>query len=112
MKSGILLRRIINAEILGRNSKLSLSTLEIKAGKIDKISTQRKIIPKNENQIILDAKGCILLPGLTDHHTHPFALAANRRTVDLRNCRSIIELQNRLRASLSKIQKNGSKIAK
>jgi len=47
-----------------------------------------------------DLGGALVLPGLADSHVHIYALGKQRRSVDLTGCRSIEELQARLRKSV------------
>ena len=64
--------RIINAELIDSSGKTRIDDVTI-AGRqfIESISTQQ------QDSKVIDAKGCLLLPGLHDHHTHFLAYAAS-----------------------------------
>lgn len=52
----------------------------------------------------MDAKGNLVLPGLIDCHSHLFSLAEKEDEVDLRDCKSISEMQERIAQFLSRKQ--------
>jgi predicted amidohydrolase YtcJ len=88
--------RISNARLLGRGRN-SFWTIQIGRSKIVRIVKQRELLDDTKGKTSYDAKGNLVLPAFTDHHIHPFALGAKHRVVDLKNCGSIVELQERLR---------------
>jgi len=96
MKTSQKLSAILNARILSKGDKTSLFTLKIRGAKIDQILPQKVLVKSSEPYGTLDAGGSLVLPGLIDSHAHLFSLAMNKRNLDLRKCKSIKELQERL----------------
>lgn len=87
----------MNAGLVTTGEKKELASIKIRNGKIISVRKQRNFIPTEDGNQAFDALGKIVLPGLIDHHSHPFALGAGKRALDLRGCSSIKELQDRLR---------------
>lgn len=92
--------RILNAKILRPDNRNSLFTIEIRRSRIAGIRQQRKMIEESSKHE-LDARGYLVFSGLTDHHTHLFAFAAEKRILDLRSCQSISELQAKVGSLVS-----------
>ncbi|MDG6999124.1 MAG: amidohydrolase family protein [Nitrososphaerota archaeon] len=70
------------------------------------VSRQKQRVKRTDKEY--DAKGKIVLPGLIDCHTHLFSLAERAGEVDLRSCKSIREMQERIAefASRKKLRKH------
>jgi len=54
---------------------------------------------------VIDVDGRVVIPGLVDAHIHLFGIVMSRRSVNLRNCRSIEELKFRIKRYARKVRK-------
>jgi predicted amidohydrolase YtcJ len=70
---------IVNAALLSRPE--CLWTIGIQGSTISSVTPSRSEPPRLPQEIV-DAAGCVVIPGLHDHHLHLFALAATARSVD------------------------------
>ncbi|MCL4518171.1 MAG: amidohydrolase [Thaumarchaeota archaeon] len=87
-------------------NKTGLFTISADSKKIRKISKQRKLLQPGLGDI--DAGERIVLPGFIDCHSHLFSLAEEQDEVDLRGCRSIQEMQDRISTFLEQEDKERS----
>jgi len=85
----------LNAQILtidGRRSEAQ--ALAIEHGNIVRIGTNQRILSDVvENTCVLDLHGATVLPGFTDCHTHLVAYGLELSAANLRDARSISEIQ-------------------
>lgn len=102
MKQGRRVSKVVNARLLGKGIGSALWAVEFRREKIFRIGRQTGFLRRSASALVLDALGKLILPGFTDHHLHPFALGAKSRTVDLKNCRSIVQLQDRMKRFVCK----------
>jgi len=95
---------ILNANVI---------TLDSKHPKVEAVATQNgKIIAVGSNKEIrkhissktrvIDAKNKTVIPGLVDCHVHMTGFGQSLQTLDLRNAKSIQEMQQKLRAHTTK----------
>ncbi|MDH2901440.1 MAG: amidohydrolase, partial [archaeon] len=85
---------IRNCRILSPSGKTRIVDLASSHGKIVSIARSRIDHRKKLNEY--NAKGKLVLPAFTDCHCHLFSLAEQASEVQLRDCKSIREMQNRI----------------
>lgn len=91
---------IFNAKVYTMNSRDDISeAILIKNERIEKVASTAEIISYlNEHKIDkyekIDLQGKLLLPGMTDTHTHFFELAKRKIAVDLSPAKSLTEVKN------------------
>ncbi len=68
--------------MLFKNAEVAGEAVDVRCA--DEIEEVARGLEPRRGEVVVDARGCALLPGLHDHHLHFFALAAARVSVDLR----------------------------
>jgi predicted amidohydrolase YtcJ len=92
---------ILNANIITLNpAQPKAQAVLIRGGKIEAVGSNRQIRKQIDTlkTRILDAHGATIVPGLTDCHVHMTGFGRSLRYLDLRDVRSIGEIQRKLRA--------------
>ena len=90
---------ILNANVITLNSKQPRAeAIAIRNGKIIAIGADREIRKYIGHKTkIIDAKGKTVIPGLVDCHVHMTGFGQFLQTLELRNVKSIKEMQRKLR---------------
>ena len=87
---------IINAKIYTVNNQNEIAkSIAVKNGKILDISNSN-LDEEYYSNIVIDAKGKTILPGLIDSHCHFYNLGLNEQIVNLRGTRSLNEILEKL----------------
>jgi len=89
---------IINANVITLNPKQPrANAIAIKNGKIIAVGSNKKILKHtNKKTKLIDAKNKTAIPGLVDCHVHMTGFGQFLQTLDLRNSKSIKEMQQKL----------------
>jgi predicted amidohydrolase YtcJ len=88
---------IINANIYTVNESFDKAeAFAIKDGKFLEVGTTKSIQDSYTSDIVIDAKGQTVLPGLIDAHCHFLGLGFNQQAVDLVGTKSFDEVVNRV----------------
>ena len=87
---------IINAKIYTVNNQNEIAkSIAVKNGKILDVSNSN-LDEEYYSNIVIDAKGKTILPGLIDSHCHFYNLGLNEQIVNLRGTRSLNEILEKL----------------
>jgi len=90
---------ILNANVITLDSKRpKAEAIAIQNGKIIAVGSNEKIRKHTSNKTkVIDAKNKTVVPGLVDCHVHMTGFGRSLQALDLRNTKSIREIQHKLR---------------
>ena len=82
----------------------SMGWIRFDKGRIAEMSTDLEQPPPTAlvGEEVLDAGGSLVVPGLCDSHIHVLMTGESSYFLDLKDCRSITDMQNKLRLHLEK----------
>jgi predicted amidohydrolase YtcJ len=93
--------QIRNCNVFTRSGKIRNVNLLISQSKIVSIIEKKYSTEKLDSSNVYEAGGRIVLPAFIDCHCHLFSLAEKDEEVQLYGCRSISEMQERIRSYLN-----------
>lgn len=98
-EDGVILRPSAGGHVEERNWLYVEGGVVTQSGAGAAPAALRESVPRDQ---VVQLRGQVVLPGLADAHIHVFALAREHYKLSLEGCRSIGELQDRLRKHLEK----------
>ena len=89
---------LYNADFITlENPNKDINAIFINNGKIEKIGKEKEILSLQDSKTeIIDLSGKTVMPSFIDAHSHFFAVANDLSQVNLNNCRSFKDIQNKI----------------
>ena len=89
---------LYNADFITlENPNNDINAIFINNGKIEKIGKEKEILSLQDSKTeIIDLSGKTVMPSFIDAHSHFFAVANDLSQVNLNNCRSFKDIQNKI----------------